>query len=117
MRMQSPIRWRMGMFRIAAKGVMLFAAGFAAAALIFLGKANVPQAQALEYTESTEIPCYQQRPWFASSSIEGDEVPDQFCVVYTLPPCLENAGYEVIGAQLYDFSTFTVGYQHKSIRR
>jgi hypothetical protein len=107
----------MGMFRIVAKGVMLFVAGFAAAALLFLARANVPQAQALENTESTEIPCYQQGPWFASSSIEGDVVPDQFDVIYTLPPCLQNAGYEIIGAQLIDFDQFTVGYQHKSIRR
>ncbi len=105
------------MFRIVAKGVMLFAAGFAAAALIFLGNANVPQAQALEHTESTEIPCYQQYPWFASNSIEGDVVPDQFGIIYTIPPCLQNAGYEVTGAQLIDFDSFTVGYQHKSIRR
>lgn len=105
------------MFRIAAKGVMLFAAGFAAAALIFLGEATVPQAQALENTEDAEIACYRRSPEFWTSSIEGDTVPDQFGVIYSIPLCLKNAGYEVTGTQVTGFTQFAVGYQHQSIRR
>lgn len=88
------------MIRI-VKGAVLFAAGFAAAAALFLGNSEVPQAEAGD--------CIMQS---AQAKLHDQNMShNRFGVKYTPPQCIQDAGFKAVNARIVDGQTFIVVYQ------
>lgn len=88
------------MIRI-AKGAMLFVAGFAAAALLFMGNSNVPQAEAGG--------CVMQS---AQAKRHDQGINDnRFAVRYAPPQCIMDAGFRVSNVRMDNDHSFIVTYK------
>lgn len=94
-------------------GVMLFAAGFAAGALIFLNKADAPLAQAQMRVQEAdiELSCTYSPPIYRRSHGVEDELPNRFAVDYDIPPCLSIGEYRAVNAWSIDQQYFCVAYE------
>jgi hypothetical protein len=96
-----------------AIGLMIFAAGFAAGALLFLNKADLPQAQAQMRVQEADIEfsCTLLSPIYRRSHGLEDELPKRFAVDYDIPPCLSIGEYRAVNAWLIDQQYFCVAYE------
>jgi hypothetical protein len=96
-----------------AIGVMLFAAGFAAGALLFLNKADAPLAQAQMRVQEADIEfsCTFLSPIYRRSHGLEDELTNRFAVDYDIPPCLSIGGYRAVNAWFIDQQYFCVAYE------
>lgn len=94
-------------------GVMLFAAGFAAGALLFLNKADAPIAQAQMRVQDAgvEFICTFNPPIYVRSDVSEDDLPNRFGVYYEMPTCLDLAGYQAVRAWFVDQQHFAISYE------
>lgn len=105
-------KWGVVMIRKAI-GLVLFAAGFALGALLFLNKADAPLAQAQMRVQEAdvELSCTFLSPIYRKSNVSADELPKRFGVLYEIPPCLSSGGYRAVDAWFIDQQYFCVSYE------